>query len=215
MDDQIINHISKEFNKETILDGIVHHESYNNAEKKILWILKEPNSANDLSSWDMRGAILNDLKSASGIENRFQSTFTKIVYVTNGILKNKYWEELLDITDDPNMIDELKKIAYINVKKTAGFALAKPAEIKDYYIRSKEILLEQINTINPDILIFGKTFNLFKDDLFVPELNNYGTCKAISYNNKIYIDAYHPACRSKQNIYCNDIINAIQKEQNA
>jgi hypothetical protein len=135
------------------------------------------------------------------------------VYVTNGILKNQTWEEIPFVNDNPGITDELKKIAFINVKKTAGFALAKPAEIKDYYVRSKEILLEQIKTIDPDILIFGGTYYLFKDDLSIPKLNNYGTCNALVFNNKIYIDAYHPGCREKGENYFNDIIHAHQMEQ--
>ncbi|TQO38974.1 hypothetical protein GQ41_3642 [Arenibacter algicola] len=214
MDAQIIDHISKEYNEKTISDGIVNHESYNNAEKKILWILKEPNSRNEPGSWDMREAISDKLKTESGILSGWQNTFTNIVYVTYGILKNKSWEEIPFINKEPQIIDELKKIAYINVKKTAGSAKTKPSVLKDYYVRSKEILLEQIKTIDPDILIFGGTFYLFKDDLGLSELNSYDSCNALKVNNKIYVNAFHPQyfgiTREK---YFKDILNAIQIEQ--
>ena len=216
MDEQIKLHITKEFNEETIHDGVVDQESYSSAEKKILWILKEPHSDNDLTSWDMRGAISNDLRTVKGIKKGWDKTFTSIVYVTNGILKNKSWEEIPFINKEPQIIDELKKIAYINVKKTAGSAKTKPSVLKDYYVRSKEILLEQIETIDPDILIFGGTFYLFKDDLGLPELNFYDSCNALKVNNKIYVNAFHPQYFgiTREN-YFNDITRAIQREQKA
>lgn len=212
MDEQIKCHINKEFNRNPIFDGIVNSDSYNNAEKKILWILKEPNSSNDQDSWDMRGAISN-LKTESGIRNGWEKTFTSIVYVTHGILKNKSWKEIPFPNENPEIIDELNKIAYINVKKTAGLAKTKPSELKDYYVRSKEILLEQIKTIDPDILIFGGTFYLFKDDLSLSKLNPYGSCNVLKIDNKVYIDAFHPQYFGiKRENYFNDILNAVQTE---
>ena len=159
--------------------------------------------------------VATNLKTNKGILNGWSSTFKKIVYVTNGLLNNLNWNDDLHHPGyDPNVIDELKKIAYINIKKTGGTSRTDANMLQEYYNKNKDLLFEQIKEFKPDILIFGGTFKYFKEDLNIFQMNTYGSCKATNKDNQIYIAAYHPQYTIKEEIYFNDIINAVKSESN-
>jgi len=209
MDTTIKQHILKEYNQEPIFDGIVSPKDYESAESKILWILKEPNSSEE--GWDMRKRI-KTLRENDRIFKGFERTFTRIVYATNAILHNIPWSENR-IRTNPEMIDELKKIAYINVKKSAGKSSSKTITLRESYAKSKEILFEQMKIFNPDILIFGGTFYLFEKDLDLPKLREYSSCHAQSKNGQIFLNVYHPQYPFSTEDYVNDIMSAIKNEK--
>ena len=211
--DAQIKELAKQEKQEPIFDGIVNEKEYNAANKKILWILKEANSTGEEGSWDMRKHIDERLNTGKGILKGWSGTFKKIVYVTNGLLNNLEWNDnLRHPSSDPNVINELKKMAYINVKKTGGSSRTDSNMLREHYNKNKTLLFEQIKEFKPDILIFGGTFKYFKEDLDVSQMNNYGSCKATNINGQIYIDAYHPQYTIKEETYFNDIINAVKSE---
>jgi hypothetical protein len=60
----------------------------------------------------------------------------------------------------------VRNIAAINVKKLPGFTSTYDYQsICEAYFNHKDILLKQIMTYNPDIIIGGSTLQLFFDDL--------------------------------------------------
>ncbi|SEM31988.1 hypothetical protein SAMN04488008_1166 [Maribacter orientalis] len=212
MEEIIKEHISKEYEgQEHILDGIVSTQHYELAKPKILWILKEPHSGNE--SWDVRKRI-QTLRENDRIAIGFDKTFTRIVYTTNAILNNIPWSEGR-IRTNPEMIDELQKMAYINVKKTGGASKTKPITLEQAYNKSKDILFKQIELIKPDVLIFGGTFYLFEKDLGLPKLNIYGsgTCHAQSKNGQIFLNVYHPQKPVITKDYVDDIMLAVKNER--
>ncbi len=202
-----IENIAKSFDKPPIFDGIINEIDYKNANVKLLWVLKDANSNGEDESYDLRLAI-NDLKTESGIRKGWANTFANIVYVTNGILNNNTWEEVPYYYDDPSFVDALKKIAYINVKKTGGGSQSIKNELQDYYNFSKDLLFNQINEFNPDVIIFGNTYFFFKNDLGLNEMVSFGTCEAIKDAKRIYINANHPNARISQEKYFNDVLEA-------
>ena len=205
-----------------IMDGIMDYEKYLNANYKILWILKEPYDDFDVDGkplgggWHLRDAIIPKQSFIEFTGGR--RTFEPMIYTTWGILNNFcLWENMKDVNNDPTMLNALKSIAYINVKKLPGYTTSNPAEIEDVYQLHKEILLKQINCYNPDVIICGSTLSLFMKDLSITnaEILENGSANYIIKHNMIIIDAYHPAqCTSTSGIsqaqYCNDIITAVK-----
>lgn len=207
-----ISEIKDPENRSTpIIDGIVDIDEYISSEIKILWVLKEVNSPDDTDSWDLRGAI-KGLKTERGMRKGWGKTFNPIVYVTNGILTNRIWQEIEHVNNRPEIIDDLRKVAYVNLKKIPGGGSVKYDKLHNQYNLHKEILLHQIRAYSPDVIICGGTFGLIKNDLpldnFTKEINHpvhlyYST-------NQLIVDAYHPNQRTiGQELFCDSIINAV------
>ena len=195
-------------------DGIVNSDLYFATYPKILWILKEVNDP-DGGDWDMKDAI-NDLKDPSrGIRKGWGKTFNKIIYTTNGILNEQTYKQIDYISDDPDLVDILKKTAFINLKKTPGGATAYKPAVEDFYERHKDLILEQIKLINPDIIIGGNTFEFMGNDFekihplgekqILPLIHTYTTPQ------RLIIDAYHPNAPINAQDYCDSIINAVSE----
>jgi len=100
-----------------IYDGIIDEKKYYDSPVKILWILKE---VNDEGGYNQRDSLRNNIT----IKNRgdgWWKTLDPVIYISYSIMNNFItWKELSYITDKPEMIDVLKHITYINIKKDAG-----------------------------------------------------------------------------------------------
>jgi hypothetical protein len=182
-------------------DGIVDKEIFNNSKIKILWILKEVNHDGDICDWDM-SKVLQSIITNKGIETGWEKTFGPIVHTTYGILNQKKWDEIPYYYDKPEIVNVLKEIAYINVNKTSGDSITHFSTLENAYIEYKSTLFEQINEINPSIIIYGGTYYLFENDIEENVINK----------NIKHIDAYHPAQRKiTHEKYCNQIIEEAIK----
>lgn len=191
--------------RKLIRDGIVNIEEYFNSKIKILWILKEPycDKANGGGGW----SITDNLNSerSENMKNDSQSTWHPIAYSSFGILNGfKKFEEMGKIPVAKEINSSLKKIAFINFQKLPAKTSSVNKEIGDAFTRDKEILIEQINVINPDVIICGagdnaygrflKHFNLVDDSL-----------------NKCLIQVYHPSqTKMNRGKYVNEIIEKVK-----
>lgn len=203
-----------QFKGEIVYDGIVNLENYLASPIKILWILKEVNSSD--SDWDLRDA-LSDLKNENrgGLKTGWANTFTPIVYTTYGILENVSWSNMGNYYENQEMIDVLKNIAYINIKKVPGTSVSNWQEIRDYYIENKQAIHNQIKLINPDVIIFGNTLEFFDEDFYelfdkFEENKENNSLHIYSNENNLLLYAYHPNNRKiSQKEYCDLIIDSV------
>jgi hypothetical protein len=205
-----------------ITDGIIDIEKYFNAKYKILWILKEPYDEFDDEGkpfgggWGLDEAIRPKQSIHEFTGGR--PTFKPMIYTSWGILNDFcLWDDMDNVERAPTMLDALKSIAYINVKKLPGYTTSHHTVIEYAYHQHKEILLKQIEYYNPDIIIGGSTLYNFYQDLGISRelLQSNDSVNYIIKDNKIFIEAYHPAQRSgttgvSQEKYCNDIINSVK-----
>lgn len=213
--------IRKHFGESVIVDGILSPELYFSSKKKIMWILKEPYDDFDENGipcgggWHFNEAIL-EKKNISDFHKDSRKTFEPMIYATYSIL-NGYppSSEMPCIADKPDMIDALKGIAYVNVKKTPGYKKSAETIITDSYIRNRQILLEQIRLFEPEIVIFGYTLHHFVRDLNLKMDDRKEIGKFYYYKspNKLFLGAYHPSCWviGKWN-YIDTIIEICKKE---
>lgn len=201
-----------------ILDGIIDPKRYVSAKFKILWILKEPYDQFDEDGtpygggWDLKKLI----KSRNFIQEYTSGrpTFKPMIYASWGIFNDFcLWDDMDNVEEVPTMLNALKSIAYINVKKLPGHKSTHYSVCNDAYSSYKKLLLNQIELINADIIIGGGTLHHFINDLQLSELDSHqqGSSNYFMKDNKIYIQSYHPAQRPSstgvsQEQYCNDII---------
>jgi len=210
--------ITNESDLIVITDGVFDPDRYCKSKFKILWILKEPYDQIDDGKpwgggWDLPENILK--KSLPIDFLKIKNTFWPMIYSTYSILNNfPSWDDMPDIEDDISLIEVFKSSGYINVKKLPGHTRSNEQEIDEYYNRYQKILHKQLNIMNPDIIIGGNVLPLFFDYFKIDKqnLNKKASCGYLMKDNKIYIDAYHPAqTQVKRDIYCNDIISAIKE----
>ena len=211
-----IEEIDKDFDsiiyeeRTAIKDGIVDVDEYLAADLKIMWILKEVNSPDD-EDWDMREVLIN-LKSSCGtkIKEGWASTFNPIVYTTYGILTNLYWEDIPNTDVAPNIIDVIKKIAFVNIKKVSGGAVAVNNKLSDFHNKYSYVLKKQIESFIPDVIICGNTLEIIDDfgnqyEYFKDNGMNFYTSE-----KHIIVDAFHPNNRNlSQEVYCDTIIRNV------
>jgi hypothetical protein len=212
-------------NIEPIADGIVNEEMYLKSKFKILWILKEPydeifEGKPIGGGWSVAKDALNSKKSGKEM-SREKNTFFPMIYTSFGILNDGIlWEEMSDANHDQNVFDTIKKIAYINIKKTPGLTVCSSHIIAKHYDNNKKLLLKQIEVYNPDIIIGGgRTLKIMSNDLglndqtrkFYSDLDKDGKYTHGFYvsNNRIFVDAYHPGIRRNKESYCNNIIEGV------
>src|SRR5690606_7003265 len=125
-------------------------------------------------------------------------TFKPIIYsaytISNGLA---LYDDIDDIEDDYSIIDALKKIAYINILKLPGNTSTPHSKLQEGYSIHREILLKQIQTFNPDVIIGGNTIPILRADL---ELDKSDFADESNYEHdfwlkdgKLYIHCKHPS----------------------
>jgi hypothetical protein len=199
--------------KEPICDGIVSEELYLSSKYKIMWMLKEPYGDGGYKL----GTDLLIPKRRHEVINYWIPAMHLMTYVTFGLLYNKHYEEMDSIKNNPEMSEVLTRIAWVNINKTPG--KTKSGDMIKEYNFWKNLLFTQIKTYSPDILIFGGTFQHFKNDWennfsSLPELKRKNFTKYFIKNNMIVISTYHPAYpeayhKVDSKDYINDIIDIV------
>jgi hypothetical protein len=207
--------ITEMFKENECIDGVIDHECYFNEKTKLLWVLKEANSEESFSFIE----CFNDPEWLKKCGSSLAS-IRRVIYTSYGILdsENKEWKEF-PWSNDLLCQEKLKSIAYINIKKTSGGSISFDPEIAAAYKENQIILKEQIDTYNPDIIIFGNTLSYVNKSDFKglenakPEITAYGNHYYI-LDKKLYIHTWHPAARGKgfnDKDYVMDIVNITRE----
>ena len=177
----------------------------------------------DEDGYNVRQMINNDEGGLGMDKYRYwRPTFEPIIYASFGILNQfRMWKEIPYVTDCPEIVDILKQIAYINLKKTAGGSTSDMNEIHRAYQESKDIILRQIEVYNPDIIIGGNTLQFLYEDLNI-SVNDVKQFPLegfrLTYHesaDRILINSYHPAFLSRmgeenKGNYINAIIGLVK-----
>lgn len=203
-----------------IKDGLYSAEKYLSAPLRLMWILKEPYDEIDENGnpcgggWSIPTVLFKDPKYDYYTKGKLSAKMvTRISYC---LLNGKKYAESLDSNNESKIVDSLQNIAYININKMPAATTTYNASLWEKYKIWKEILLKQIETYSPDVIIFGSTFNYFISDLFgetFPEPDfKFGMAKGFLLNNSLLIEAYHPGLfknESKQDNYASEILRIV------
>lgn len=204
-----------------IIDGPLNPEGYFNAKTKIVWVLKE--------GYDNTGrAKQNSIQYSDLLENgkywsyddflkyEVKPTWHPIVYCSYAILNNEWnYNELPSLKNKVEMGECLHQISIVNLNKYAASKgqITSMSELKGIFVeKGSEILKAQLELLEPDIVIFGYTFEMAKSVLNFQNKENEikGKENTITgiyvIENTIYLDCYHPAAFVSKETYCNEII---------
>ncbi len=188
-------------------DGIVNINEYTSAEtkKKILWVLKEAN-------WDNKSDVnMIDFFQNVTVYPKWKRTYKLIIQVSWSIL-NGYvpYKDIPKLSIIKNVID---KIAMININKVGGYNKSYWKSISESYLKNKDILLNQVDAINPDLIInCSGVYNFYNDiiiEKYEKENGSFFTCGKTK--NGIIINSYHTNQRKIKHknfydsiiVYCN------------
>lgn len=156
-----------------ILDGLTNPEMYAKAPIKIMFMLKEAydydkktrtigsggwnhtDYLNDKGEYDYN--IITEVK-----------THQRVSMIATGILRGlSYDNPQRKVLTEFEVLSDFKSLAWINVGKfpAPDGVSTSPARLRTVYNYWKEILFRQIEEYTPDVIIFGNTFSVFKNDL--------------------------------------------------
>lgn len=182
-------------------DGIINLEQYYKVSPKVLWILKEPYDE-DGEGWSISEVFnLSGAELVSPKHNLHKSkTWLPVIYSSYAIHNGTIPCDWISYPDkEPEVVDALKNIAIMNILKIPGGTTTPPAKLKAGYNDHREILVRQIKTYNPDIIIGGNTLWHFNKDLSLDqaEFNFDYEHEFWLKDGKVYIHCAHPSTTNR------------------
>lgn len=174
--------------KDFIEDGIIEANRWEVADRKILLLLKEAyGDYGDLCSrirdkWD--GPKYKVWRTASYWLYALQKMSGKTIpSFPNG-------DEQID-----ECVEYLLSAAVINIKKSSGKNSSSSADLTNYVTQDGDLLREQIELIDPTIILCGYTFSHFKE-IWPDQVKPVGGSENVFMAGKhLVIDWWHPANR--------------------
>lgn len=202
------------FDRYPITDGVCDFEGYLKSIPKVMWILKEPNGQCPNEKLENGGWSIVEESFRNDIEGTAkQPTWQTIIYVMYGYQNGLMYDDMEFIHDNIEMAKVIQRIAYLNVSKMPGYNTSNKNNIEQCYTQWKPILDRQIETYNPDVIIFGYTFNHFRNHFEEKDLKQIGNIPGwidvYKSSNLILLDAYHPARKGQE--YIDTLIEALNK----
>ena len=140
----------------------------------------------------------------------FSTVLSKSTY---GIFTGYKYDDMW-LYKEPEMYKYLFQIAYINLSKMPAYTTS--GDMTSKYYAWRDIVLKQIDLFQPNVIIFGGTFQYIKDDLGIDEtylIHSEENWKLNIYkkNDTLYIETYHPGVRRSPRTYVNMIANSIKE----
>lgn len=199
-----------------IYDGVADIEAYLKSSLKIMWILKEGYDDFDEKGNPIGGGwYMWDLWDKPDAWK--QRTQVGMSYVLYGFRNNLTWGELPAISRCRTMVNELKSIAYININKMPGQRKTSPGRAQEKYNFWKNIINKQIDTYDPEVIIFGGTMRFFDiDKEKISHITTIGSDKLYieiyKFNNRWLISTVHPQLYSE--LFVDGLIDALKLATN-
>jgi hypothetical protein len=171
------------------IDGIMNFDNWIATNPKILFLLKENRADED--DWEPSDGINTQA-------NRFSKNIARWTQVIREMYANPNAEPSFDDIVLPVAFND---IAIIEVKKlNEGNGQSSPADLKRYAREDKLFIQEQLEIINPEIIICGNTCELYGDIIYGDEewerLIYFPHYACYKHRNRLVIDLYHPSQRA-------------------
>ena len=196
-----------------VSDGIVDSAEYEKTTPKILWILKEVNAADQSQHWSVSAWLAKDNWTKE--YSKWQNTYSKLLKTTWAIL-NKKWDNIPSVKE---LVYLTRKIAYINVKKTAGKEKSEDTEINRYFAEDKDMILKQIESIDPGIIINASKVESILNEGALNVLNRQYTSpfmigiQKTQNKKRLVLNIYHPGCHMSEGKYIGLVKQCFDKLQ--
>ncbi len=198
-----------------IYDGVADVKAYLESPIKVMWLLKEAYDKNG-GGWELKTVFD---KYTGRPKNK---TWDPIIYATYGILNNCRYEDMDGVAYDESMPKILQQIAYVNLSKMPGKPTSIMSEVACAYETWRDVIYKQFCLYNPDVIIFGNTYEcLYADDEIIKGIKEDSAkrysntsktktmLRALELNGKLYLDAFHPSEFRRTLQFKADYVNTI------
>ncbi|MCP1996680.1 hypothetical protein [Flavobacterium sp. HSC-61S13] len=191
--------------KGVVSDGAVDGRKYDGEKQKILFVLKEPYEEGDdrsiLGNWHIREVVekwVTDVRLDI-------PTYFNICKTLSAIWNVPYSRELIS------------RVAIVNVKKNPGCTKSVEDEIEIAFESNSIEIIRQINSLKPDLVIFGGTAHHFEKHFSVSKVKVDGECNFVNIdfasNGKktLCLCVWHPAYSKYPGTVIPEITNLLTK----
>lgn len=202
-----------------INDGVYDWERYWNSPVRLMVVMKEPWDEHD-DCGNPCGGGWHICKDCFGKPDAWKgASWQPLIYIAYALFNGLRYEEMDYIRDDKSMAEVLKQIAYINTNKMPALKQSNDANLRQAYEIWRPVLLEQIKSYDPQVILFANTFKLYKADLVGEDAqpifafpNDSLHVYRKGADGPLLLDAYHPNNRTcTRETYVNEILEAIRK----
>jgi len=148
---------AKDIHKEKlfITDGIVDKELWKESNLKVMFLLKEAyDSKNKKGSW-----CLSNLIKRKGVSGRTLKPIAQWAYGLERLFNTGNIETFKE--NGKELKQALLSSSVVNLKKSNGKKKSEKNDLLKYVEEDWELIEDQIKNINPNIIICGKTWELF------------------------------------------------------
>jgi len=169
-----------------IKDGIIDQKRWDSITLRVLFLLKEARHEGPDSSWDLREFIREVGPSGPSLKNAAYWCYA-IHHIASGTL--------LRFPIEKSAVDEAAELflssAVVNIKKSAGTPPSSSDELEQYGRRDGAFIKNQIELIDPYVVVCGYTWRHVKH--LWPEAQDGGYDGVHCVGRRVFIDFWHPA----------------------
>lgn len=173
--------------KPFVCDGAIDEEKWEQAKPKILFLGKEAHNG-EIDSWSIC-KLIQDWG-----EPKY-SLWLNVGRWAHGI-QHTTKDNIPDFPDRNDITKALFDSAFVNIKKSGGKSTSDNNDLMYYVKKDRDLIIEQIELLDPHIIIFCYTWPLVKEYWD----QKYGEHEKLTEwvyksGNRILIDYYHPTLR--------------------
>ena len=175
-------------NGKVIPGGIMDDGKYNLSNRKTMMLMKEVNDKSEKYNWSLPGLLSSIYKKECTYYRMWKNVSRWSICVENPDVS---FEDI----NESSLYEGLKLFATTNLKKSGGVGESNYNEILEHAISNKDEWMEEVEILDPMIVICAGTFDIVKDIMETDGLIK--TCKSGAqyyiYKDRIYLDFVHPA----------------------
>lgn len=180
----------------THIDGIINSTLFEKEKLKLLFIGKEPNKKNHNVEF---GETMSFVQEWNETKPTYQFAH-RIAELAYGIFNNfPNHDEIAGNSDDhiKKRLEILRRISFLNIKKEAGHNTISDKELLEIVTKNKDKIINQIENIQPDIIIiFVSNESIVKKLFSEIDFSNSGFGCLFGHSPKYkVIQFYHPSVR--------------------
>lgn len=177
-------------------DGIINFDSWKESKIKVLFVLKDTNGFNG----NLCNRILEKFQDSKKPKTWFTSALWNIatIYTTA--------KGFLCLTEaNDKAVETFRNVSVMNLKKLPGQTSVEMHEIEKHAYNDAEFIKMQLELINPDVIICGKTFDILRKTQKISAINidNNENWLYLDNDERLYIAHWHPAAQYSDHLTYN------------